>query len=412
MRTGKTTESVGALFEPLVLRNTTLKNRLIRSATYEGLGDSNGAPRVELADLYKELANGGVGTIITGFVFVSQAGRAMQPQQCGIDMDDKIPDWSNIVGRVRRDHTDIRLFMQIAHTGRQTRRELTGLPVMGVSSRRCAYFKQKVHVLDDAGIESVIQEFGNAARRAQRAGFDGVQVHAAHGYLIHQFLSPWINTRADKWSDGPRFLEAVIRRIRSQCGSEFPVLVKLSWADDNRPGVNLESTIHTVKRLEPLGVDGVEISYGSMEFALNIIRGACPVSVILNVNPLFNRIPGIFRKLWKRIYLPGYLNRLQPFSENYNLSAALKVSAETRLPVMVVGGIRSADSMMDCLKKGISAVSLCRPLICEPDLPRAIKRGESSKSRCTNCNLCAVYCDSANALKCYQNREERINEKT
>ncbi len=412
MRTKATSESVDALFEPLVLRNTTLKNRLIRSATYEGYGDGNGSPRPELADLYKELADGGVSTIITGFVFISQTGRAMQPRQCGIDADDKIADWENIITRVRRNHTDIRLFMQIAHTGRQTRRESTGLPVLGVSPRRCTYFKQKVHVLDDAEIENVVQDFANAARRAKAAGFDGVQIHAAHGYLIHQFLSPWTNTRKDKWSDGPLFLERVIQAIREQCGFDFPVLIKLSWAEDNRSGIDLDNTIRTVKRLDALDVDAVEISYGSMESALNIIRGACPANVILNVNPLFNRIPGIVRKLWKRIYLPGYLSRLQAFSEDYNVNAALKIKAEARLPVIAVGGIRSVNSMIDCVSKDISAVSLCRPLICEPDLPRRIRTGETAVSRCTNCNLCTAYCDSTSTLKCYQSGKETIDENT
>ncbi len=410
MRTKTTSGSVDALFEPLVLRNTTLKNRLIRSATYEGYGDDKGMPQPELAELYRALADGGVGTIITGFVFITQTGRAMQPNQCGIDTDEKTAVWKHIVSQVRHNHADLRLFMQIAHTGRQTRRETTGLPVLGASSRRCTYFKQRLHALDDAGIENVIQDFGNAARRAQEAGFDGVQIHAGHGYLIHQFLSPWTNTRKDKWSEGLLFLEAVIQAIREQCGSEFPILVKLSWADDNEPGLSLESTIRTVKRLESFEVDAVEISYGSMEFALNIIRGSCPVDVILNVNPIFKRIPRMVRSLWKQLFLTGYISKFQPFSANYNVDAALKIKAETSLPVIAVGGIRSVGGMLDCLNKGLSAVSLCRPLICETDLPLRIKKGEALESRCTNCNLCTAYCDSSQTLKCYQHKMEAINE--
>ena len=412
MSTQATSGSVDALFEPLVLRNTTLKNRLIRSATYEGYGDSNGMPQPALADLYRQLADGGVGTIITGFVFISQAGRAMHPNQCGIDTGEKSAAWKHIVTHVRHHHADLRLFMQIAHTGRQTRRASTGLPVLGASSRRCTYFKQSVQALDDAGIETVVQDFANAARHAKEAGFDGVQVHAAHGYLIHQFLSPWTNTRKDKWSDGPLFLETVIQAIRKECGPEFPVLVKLSSADDNKPGLNLESTIRTVRRLESLQVDAVEISYGSMEFALNIIRGACPVTVILNVNPLFNRIPRMVRTLWKRLFLTSYVSKFKPFSADYNVEAALKIKAETCLPVIAVGGIRSVGSMLDCVNNGLSAVSLCRPLICEPDLPNRIRQGEASESRCTNCNLCTAYCDSSRMLKCYQNGKEANNENT
>lgn len=410
MSTNTTSRSVDALFELLVLRNITLKNRLIRSATYEGYGDDNGMPQPELAELYSKLADGGVGTIVTGFAYISQAGRAMQPNQCGIDTDEKTAAWKHIVSRVRHNHAELRLFMQLAHTGRQTRRAVTGLPVLGVSSRRCTYFKQRVHAMDDVEIENVIQDFGTAARRAKEAGFDGVQIHAGHGYLIHQFLSPWTNTRKDKWAEGPLFLEAVIQAIRKQCGADFPILVKLSWADDNKPGLTLESTIRTVKRLELLEVDAVEISYGSMEFALNIIRGACPVAVIFKVNPLFTRIPRLLQKLWKRLFLPGYIRKFQPFSENYNVEAATTIKAATSLPVIAVGGIKTVDGMLDCLDKGLAAVSLCRPLICEPDLPNRIRNGEVLESQCTHCNLCTAYCDSSRTVKCYQHQMEVTHE--
>jgi 2,4-dienoyl-CoA reductase-like NADH-dependent reductase (Old Yellow Enzyme family) len=282
--------------------------------------------------------------------------------------------------------------------------------VPGVSSRRCTYFKQEVRVLDNAGIEHIVWEFAEAARRAKEAGFDGVQVHAAHGYLVHQFLSPWTNTRKDRWSDGPLFLEEIIRAIRENNGADFPVLVKLSWADDNKPGIDLDNTIRTVKRLESLDVDAIEVSYGSMEYALNIIRGACPANVILKVNPLFSHIPGVARKIWKSIFLAAYIRQFMPFEQAYNVDAALRIKAHTRLPVIPVGGIRTVNSMIDCVKKGLSAVSLCRPLICEPDLPLRIRTGDASDSRCTNCNLCTAYCDSTGTLKCHQKTKETTNE--
>lgn len=395
------------LFAPLELRNVTLKNRLIRSATYEGWGDSNGMPRPGMADLYLELAHGGVGSIITGFVFVSQAGRAMQPGQCGIDTNAKIAPWQRIIERVHENSPNVQLFMQIAHTGRQTRREVTDLPVAGVSARRCTYFRERIRVLDNAGIEAIVEEFGEAAQRAREAGFDGIQVHAAHGYLIHQFLSPWTNTRKDRWANPLLFLEQVIHSVRKKCGDKFPILVKLSAEDDNMPGIRIEDTIHTVKRLEILQIDAVELSYGTMEYALNIIRGRCPVDIVLEVNPLFNRMPPFPRKLWKIFFLKRYLKRFSPFQENYNADAAERIRKETVLPVFVVGGIRSADSMVKCIEmQKLSAVSLCRPLICEPDLPKKIREGTTERSRCSNCNLCTVYCDSSQTLRCYQNRRK------
>lgn len=389
------------LFEPLRLRHITLKNRIFRSATYEGMGDAAGFPQPLLGGLYGRLAAGGAGAIITGFAFISKEGRAMQPRQCGIDSDDKIGSWKAVLDQARASAPDVKLFLQIAHTGRQTRSEITGLPAAGVSERKCTYFRQKVSVLREDGILRIIDEFARAAVRARSAGFDGVQVHAAHGYLAHQFLSPWTNTRTDRWAAPDLFLEEVIRAIKAGCGADFPVLVKLSSADDNVPGLRLENTIRTVKKLEGAGVEACELSYGTMEYPLNIIRGAWPIETALRINPLFNRLPGPALKLWKLFLLKSHLRRLLPFEENYNLAAAVELRKSTGLPIITVGGLRSAQAMSDCISKhGLAAVSLCRPLICEPDLPLKFLRGVSLRSECTQCNLCTIYSDSGQPLSC------------
>lgn len=394
------------LFTPLKLRNITLKNRIIRSATYEGLADPNGEPRIELAQVYRDVAAGGAGTIITGFTFVSQSGRAMQPGQCGMDHDNKIDAWKAIVENVKKESPDVSLFMQLAHCGRQTRRDATGRPVLAVSAKKCTYFRQPVTTLTDRDIQAVIQEFSRAAYRAKIAGFDGVQLHAAHGYLIHQFLSPWTNTRRDRWGDPRMFLEETIRAVKGSCGQNFPVMLKLSAMEDTFPGIGLSDTIATVRRLESLCIDAVEISYGTMEFALNIIRGACPVNLVLKINPLFNKTPVLFRQIWTLFRERAYTSRFIPFEKNYNLEAAVQIKQSTTLPIIVVGGIRNKSSMIDCLSThGLDGVSLCRPLICEPDLPKKFYFGLSTDSACTNCNLCTIYCDSSRPLQCYQRKK-------
>jgi len=391
-----------ALFQPVRMGSITLKNRLIRAATYEGLATRDGTPRPELGELYARLAGGGVGAVITGFAFVSQAGRAMQLGQCGAESDDRIEPWRAVLARARQAGDDVKFFMQLAHAGRQTRSKVTGVPVRGASSRRCTYFRQRVSALRDSEVLEVIRQFGAAAQRAQQAGFDGVQVHAAHGYLLHQFLSPWTNTRTDRWADGGAVLEQVVADIKRRCGPTFPILLKVSAADDNTPGLRVERMIELVRRLEACGVDAVEVSYGTMEFALNIIRGGHPVNAVFKVNPLFRDMPAPVRRIWKMFFMKAYLRRFTPFQENYNLPAAVLIQEATTLPVILVGGLRSVAGMVRCLTEhGMAAVSLCRPLICEPDLPRRIREGGVLRSQCTNCNLCTIHCDSENPVRCY-----------
>ena len=395
-------EARACVFRPLQVGALTLRNRIIRSATYEGLADEHGMPRVEeLARMYSRLALGGVGAIVTGFTAVSQDGRAMHPGQCGFDTDAKADAWRRVREAVRACDADVPMIAQLAHTGRQTLETVTGQPVIGASSRSCTYFRQPVYALDEAGIERIIQAFADSAVRARDAGFDGVQIHAAHGYLIHQFLSPWTNRREDRWGERERFCLDVVEGVRESCGPGFSVWVKLSGEEDRTPGVRIEDTVRTSKRLEGAGIDLVEISYGTMETALNIMRGACPVNVILRVNPLFSHIPPLWRPVWKAVVGPQHLRRLKRFTPIYNLAAAAAVKRAISAPVAVVGGIRSLDDALQCLQgHGLDAVGLCRPLIREPDLPARWREGVATESTCTNCNLCTAYCDSVDPTTC------------
>ncbi len=393
------------LFSPLALQNITLKNRIFRSATYEGLGDPDGHPLPKLEQTYKELSSGGVGAIITGFCFVSADGRAMQPHQCGMDSDSKITSWGKVISSVKKTSGGASLFMQLAHTGRQTRHEATGMPVLGVSSHQCSYFRQKVRVLDNDTILRIIEDFAAAAFRAKEAGFDGVQIHAAHGYLIHQFLSPWTNTRKDRWGDKTLFLENVIHAVRRKCGDTYPILVKLSAADDTSPGITLDSTIAAVKKLEELKIDAVEISYGTMEYAFNIIRGACPTDLAMRINPIFKSFHPFLLKSWKILFLKRYLSRLIKYEDCYNFKAAGAIRKEISLPVIPVGGIRSLTDMEECLRTWrLDGVAMCRPFICEPDFAERIRNGISERSLCVNCNLCTVYCDTDEETCCRQKK--------
>ena len=386
------------LFTPLRLKNITLANRFIRSATYEGMADADGIVLPDIGRLYRRLADNDAGTIITGFCFISKQGRAMQPSQAGICDERMTQAWAETVKLFRQSNTGAKIFMQLAHTGRQTLSRVTGCEVVGAGNKKCSYFRQKTKPLSDADIETIINDFADAAARAKSAGFDGVQIHAAHGYLIHQFLSPATNSRRDKWGGRNLFLVRILEAVKQTCGSDYPVLVKLSHSDDH--SLTIDHTIETINRISGL-VDAVEISYGTMELAMNIFRGDCPVDVVMRVNPIFRDMPPLMKWLWKRFAGRFYLHRLKPFTENYNLPASQTIAKNTNVPIISVGGFRALDSMARAVQPGgISAVSLCRPLICEPDLIKKFRLGTAAGSRCTNCNLCAVYCDENSKLRC------------
>lgn len=368
-------------------------NKIIRSATIENMADENGVVNIKkLGNLYNNIS---ARTIITGFTYVSENGRAMQKFQTGMVNDKQKNAWAKLVNKVKTNNPDKKLIIQLAHTGRQTTRP----NAVGASNKKCSYFRNKVKALTETEIKPIIDDFAKSAKMSKEAGFDGVQIHAAHGYLIHQFLSPYTNTRKDKYKDGTLFLIEILKAIRMTCGEDFPLWVKISWADDK--GLTLNHTIKILKRIENF-VDNIEISYGTMEYALNIIRGNCPTNLVFEVNPLFNKYPKFIKSLAKKVLESKYLKIFKPFGKNYNLEAALEIKKHIKTPITVVGGIRELKDIEDILNSGIDMVSMCRPFICEPDLINKIENSEWQKSACTNCNLCTIYCDSENSVKCYR----------
>lgn len=390
------------LFTPISLGRLHLANRIIRAATYEGMGTLKGVPTDHLRRMYGELAKNSVGLIITGFNHFCTEGRAMQPLQCGIESDEKIVAWKKITDEVHEYQSKIAL--QIAHTGRQTIAEATGSRVWAPSPVRCTYFRSKPRALTEDKIIEIIHEFAHAALNAKNAGFDAVQIHAAHGYLIHQFFSLHTNRRKDRWG-GPlanrtRFAIEVINKTRELCGPDFPILIKLSAGDDR--GFTVEDSIAVAEILErECQLDGIEISYGTMEFALNIIRGGVPLKIALEHNPLFNRFPNWLKKAAMKLYYPYYMKKIKKFEQNYNLENGRQFITRIKIPLILTGGIRDKSQMEKMIQMGFSAISMSRPLLAEPDFAIKLKDNLKYQSRCTNCNLCTMYCDSYVPVKCF-----------
>lgn len=394
------------LFEPSGIGSLELKNRVIRSATFEGMCDAEGYPLPEYLDLYKKLARNEVGGIITGFAFISPEGKAMHPGQAGMDNAEKISHFVPITEAVHEYGSKI--FMQLAHTGRQTRTKETGQTVYGVSPKKSFYFGGSPQVLSTDQVYSLVHKFAEAALYAQKAGFDGVQLHAAHGYLIHQFILPSINKRGDEFgidSDkkiGTKFLSMVIDEIRKMCGPDFALLVKVSGSDDYCNRFDTYQFESLIKFLDSKKVDGIEISYGTMDHPLNIFRGEVPLQAILKVNKIFKVSNGMIRMAFNTLIYGFMRIKLKKFTPLYNLEYAKIAKKWTDIPVICVGGFRQGEEMIGCLENGWSDfVSLCRPLICEEDFLMKLKRNQHYISKCLNCNLCAVLVDSNNQTRCY-----------
>lgn len=269
--------------------NFSYNNKIFRSATFEGKADSNGFPLEKYIKTHEILASNGIKNIITGFVYVSKRGKAIHPGQAGIESDEKITMYKKLTDTVHNYNSKI--YLQLAHTGRQTSSKITDEKVLAPTREQSPYFGSKPLQMSNFDINNVIEDFTNATYRAKLAGFDGIQLHAAHGYLIHQFLHPFINKRKDEYGINPitgigdLFLKKIVEQIRKKCGKDFPILVKISASDSLKEPFSIFNFINLIKVLNNLKVDFIEISFGTMENALNIFRGASiPLDVILKHN--------------------------------------------------------------------------------------------------------------------------------
>ncbi len=343
------------LFTPAQIGTLSLPNRLVRSATAERMSDAEGRPLPQLTAMYRELVQGGVGLIITGHMYVHPSGKA-HPEMIGVYSDDLIPGLAELAEAVHQEGG--KAVVQINHGGLQCDleavEEAIAPSVVEASKRRRA---AREITLDE--IEIMMDAFGQAARRVKEAGFDGVQIHGAHGYLNSQFLSPYINRRTDQWGGSlenrMRFLRGAAASVREQVGPDFPVLIKFGMVDGKEGGLTLEEGTQVVAALAEMGIDGLEISAG------------------FSGGEIVSSRKGIRSEDREAYFLP-FAQRARPVTD---------------LPIILVGGMRSQKVMERVLDGGeVDFISLCRPLITEPDFPNRMRQGLQDKSRCLSSNNC------------------------
>ncbi len=348
---------MATLFESSTINGMRLKNRLVRSATWEGMCADDGRPTAKLAACYRELARGGVGLIISGFAYVRPDGKQMSGKM-GIHADAFQESFEGLTAAVHG--ADGKIAIQLVHAGGQAGSAAAGRQPLAPSAVAVAQFPEEPAELTQDEIDAIVAAFAAGARRARAWGFDAVQLHGAHGYLINQFLSPLTNRRTDGYGGGienrSRFLREVYQAVRAAVGADYPVMIKLNAADNLEGGLEVEDALAAAQTLDALGIDAIEVSAGT------------PASGDRS---------------------PARLKINAPEKEAYHLTLAGRIKAAVSCPVMVVGGFRSFEVAEQAVAAGgMDYVALSRPLIREPDLPARWMAGDRAPARCISCNGC------------------------
>lgn len=343
-------QSTSILAEPLTLPcGHTIPNRIIKAAMTEQLSDEANRPTKELVRLYERWGQGGTGVLLTGNVMVDR--RSLEgPRNVAVESDDDLAMLTHWAERAQANGSE--LWMQISHPGRQTFRgiseEVIAPSAVPIQKKSLKAMFTPPRAMSVADIHEMIGRFATTAQVAQKAGFRGVQIHGAHGYLHSQFLSPLVNQRDDDWGGTPekrmRFLLETFRAVRAAVGSEFPISVKLNSADFQRGGFTEEDSMNVVRALESEGLDLLEISGGNYESPMMINSGEADKP-----------------------------RESTAQREAFFLDYAQKVRAVTKVPLMLTGGLRSVRVMEEVVESGsVECVGIARPLAVDPDFSRKV----------------------------------------
>jgi 2,4-dienoyl-CoA reductase-like NADH-dependent reductase (Old Yellow Enzyme family) len=379
------------VFSQARIADLTVKNRLIRSATYESLMTTEGRVTPELLTLYRGLADGGIGTIITGAMAVARQGKGYEHQICIYD-DSFIPDIAQLAEVVHASGSGCMILAQLFHAGRQVLESATVAEPVGPSVVHSPVLRKQARELTVEEIESIVDCFVHAIARVKTAGYDGVQLHAAHGYLLSSFLSPFTNRRHDRYGGSIEnrvtIVREIVARARERVG-DFPILIKMNCTDHMLGGIDTETFPETAGQVAALGVDAIEVSGGMWDC---LDRSETELG--------FLPVP-----------IPESRTRINsPEKQSYFVPDAERLSVG--VPVIVVGGHRNIEHLEEILNRGkIDFLALSRPLICEPDLPARWLEGRGREvADCVSCNSCVVEVGSK-PVKCVlkQNRlKQRI----
>jgi len=349
------------LFESCILNGMVLANRFVRSATWEGLATQDGAATPKLVKMMEELALGEVGLIISGHAYVNREGRG-SPGQLGAYSDELIPGLADMATAVHA--AGGRIALQISHAGIRSA-PVPGGPEPAGPSPVLLETGPAGRAMTQEDMAALCLDFARAAVRAKTAGFDAVQIHAAHGFLLSEFLSPFFNQRTDDYGGSrenrARLVLEVLKAVRNAVGRDFPVLIKMNSEDFLPGGLTVEDMVATAELLQQAGIDAIELSGGTF----------------LSGKLSFSRTGSRTTKAD-----PAH-------SEAYYEAAARSYKRAVKTPLMLVGGIRTLETARSLVAEGVADhICLCRPLIREPHLVARWRAGDTGPALCVSDNGC------------------------
>ncbi len=372
------------IFTPVTIGPVTLRNRVIRSAAFENMAYGN-SPSQDLYDYHVAVARGGVGMTTLAYASVNRSGLSFDGQLWM--RPEIVPGLKRITDAVHE--AGAKCSIQLGHCGNMTHCATCGCMPVGASSGFNLYSPTFVRGLKTAEIDELVEDFGRAVNLAREAGFDCVEIHAGHGYLISQFLSPYTNHRRDEYGGSldnrMRLMRRVITRVLEAAGDDLGVVVKMNMHDGFRRGMQEAECLEVARELERLGVHAIVLSAGFVSKApMEVMRGAMPLRTLAHYMDL--------RKFWWLKALVRVFGRVMiptvPYKEAYFLEDALKFRAAVKLPLIYVGGMVSRQKMEEVLAAGFQGLQMARALVRDTDFVNKLHRGEVDRSECRHSNYC------------------------
>jgi len=381
------TDPLQKCFSEARLNGLTLRNRLIKAATFEGKS-KGGRISPELTRLHQRIGEGGIGMTTLAYCAVSSEGRTYRHQIW-------IRDEARAGLRRFRDamHAEgAKVSIQLGHAGWFASPRAMGMRPIGPSRSFSPHAQAFSRAMSPEQLDQVIGEFADATRLAVEAGFDAIEVHVGHGYLLSQFLCPYNNRRRDRWGGSlenrARFPRQVLRAVREAAGPGAAVTAKPNMEDGFAKGLQLDEGLEVARMIERDGsVDAFQLTGGhTTRTPMFLMRGDVPLGEMIRNQR------GWVRRLGMRLLAPSILQPWK-FEEAFFLPNARRYLTELSLPLMLLGGLTRLDTMQRAIDEGFAFVSLGRALIREPDLVRQMQTGETDAALCIPCNRCIVEMD-------------------